>query len=164
MELLAPIDHCVEPLDAIRRPKASLPTIPNVIAEPKPDGEILTFNERGPVLAVRPYCNNAHYWQVYFDTNASIRATFGAAGSGGAGGAGLGSAVSCDASVSRPAARQLRTAITSNRPPPAAPSRNGKTRSNTDRPGGPATSPSMPTAKAYATAATAQASSKTAIP
>jgi small conductance mechanosensitive channel len=79
VELLAQIDHSVDPLDAIRL-KAVLPTIPNVIAEPKPDVEILTFNERGPVLAVRPYCNNAHYWQVYVDTNASIRATFGAAG------------------------------------------------------------------------------------
>jgi small conductance mechanosensitive channel len=57
-----------------------LPKIPNVVADPKPDVEILTFNERGPVLAVRPYCNTAHYWQVYFDTNAAIRATFGAAG------------------------------------------------------------------------------------
>jgi len=45
-----------------------------------PDVEILTFNERGPVLAVRPYCNTAHYWQVYFDSNAAIRATFGEAG------------------------------------------------------------------------------------
>ena len=53
--------------------------IPIVIAKPKPNAEIVTFNERGPVLAVRPYCNNLHYWQVYFDTNASIRATFGAA-------------------------------------------------------------------------------------
>jgi fatty acid desaturase len=42
--------------------------------------EILSFNERGPVLAVRPYCNTAHYWQVYFDTNRTIRETFGAAG------------------------------------------------------------------------------------
>ena len=80
VELLAQIDHSVDPLDAIRRLKAALPAIPNVIAEPKPEVEILTFNERGPVLAVRPYCSNAHYWQVYFDTNASIRAAFGAAG------------------------------------------------------------------------------------
>ena len=34
----------------------------------------------GPVLAVRPYCDNAHYWQVYFDTNRVIRETFGEAG------------------------------------------------------------------------------------
>jgi small conductance mechanosensitive channel len=24
---------------------------------------------------VRPYCNNAHYWQVYFDANRVIRDT-----------------------------------------------------------------------------------------
>ena len=34
----------------------------------------------GPVLAVRPYCNNEHYWQVYFDTNRLIRDTFAHAG------------------------------------------------------------------------------------
>jgi small conductance mechanosensitive channel len=50
------------------------------VKTPAPDVEILTFNERGPVLAVRPYCNTAHYWQVYFDTNRTIRETFGAAG------------------------------------------------------------------------------------
>jgi small conductance mechanosensitive channel len=80
VELLAQIDHSVDPGDAIRRLKEALPKVANVVAEPKPDVEILTFNERGPVLAVRPYCNTAHYWQVYFDTNAAIRATFGAAG------------------------------------------------------------------------------------
>ncbi|HTS24361.1 MAG TPA: hypothetical protein VMH81_00685 [Bryobacteraceae bacterium] len=25
------------------------------------------------MLAVRPYCHNDHYWQVYFDTNMAIR-------------------------------------------------------------------------------------------
>jgi small conductance mechanosensitive channel len=80
VELLAQIDHSVDPADAIRRLKSALPKIPNVIADPQPDVEILTFTERGPVLAVRPYCNNAHYWQVYFATNAAIRAAFGEAG------------------------------------------------------------------------------------
>jgi small conductance mechanosensitive channel len=80
VDLLAQIDHSVDPGDAIRRIKEVLPKIPNVIAEPGPDVEILTFNERGPVLAVRPYCNTAHYWQVYFDANRAIRETFGTAG------------------------------------------------------------------------------------
>ncbi len=80
VDLLAQIDHSVDPGDAIRRLKEALPRIANLVAEPKPDVEILTFNERGPVLAVRPYCKTAHYWQVYFDTNAAIRATFGDAG------------------------------------------------------------------------------------
>src|SRR5215470_17288988 len=34
---------------------------------------IQSFTPMGPVLAVRPYCHNDHYWQVYFDTNRSIR-------------------------------------------------------------------------------------------
>lgn len=34
----------------------------------------------GPALAVRPYCKNEHYWQVYFDTNRAIREAFGEAG------------------------------------------------------------------------------------
>ena len=57
---------------------AALPKIANVMTSPAPDVEILTFNERGPVLTVRPYCNPAHYWQVFFDTNRTIRETFGA--------------------------------------------------------------------------------------
>jgi small conductance mechanosensitive channel len=80
VDLTAQLDHSVDPADAVRRLKAVLPQIPNVVAEPPPDVEILTFNERGPVLAVRPYCNTAHYWQVYFDANRTIRETFGAAG------------------------------------------------------------------------------------
>jgi len=80
VDLLAQLDHSVDPNDAIHRLKETLPKIANVVAEPRPDVEILTFNERGPVLAVRPYCNTAHYWQVYFDTNRTIRETFGAAG------------------------------------------------------------------------------------
>jgi small conductance mechanosensitive channel len=80
VELTAQLDHSVDPADAVRRLKEVLPKIANVVAEPAPDVEILTFNERGPVLAVRPYCNTAHYWQVYFDGNRTIRETFGAAG------------------------------------------------------------------------------------
>ncbi len=76
VELLAQLAHAVDPDDAVRRLKPALAQIPNVLETPPPDVEILTFNERGPVLAVRPYCNNAHYWQVYFDTNEAIRKTF----------------------------------------------------------------------------------------
>src|SRR6185295_11328925 len=80
VDLQAQLDHSVDPAEASTRLRAALPKIANVLADPKPDVEILTFNERGPVLAVRPYCTNANYWQVYFDTNAAIRNTFGAAG------------------------------------------------------------------------------------
>ena len=55
-------------------------TIPNVLPEPKVDVEILDFTLVGPVLAVRPYCHNDNYWQVYFDTNRMIREALGEAG------------------------------------------------------------------------------------
>ncbi|MGH7840242.1 MAG: mechanosensitive ion channel family protein [Candidatus Binataceae bacterium] len=80
VELTAQLAHAVDHNDAIRRLKEALAKIPNVLSKPVPDVEILEFNPAGPMLAVRPYCNNQHYWQVYFDTNRLIRETFGAAG------------------------------------------------------------------------------------
>ena len=80
VDRLAQLAHSVDPGDAIARLKTALAAIPNVEATPAPDVEIIDFNERGPVLAVRPYTHTSHYWQVYFDTNRAISATFGAAG------------------------------------------------------------------------------------
>ena len=54
--------------------------VPNVLVTPAVDVEILEFNLLGPVLAVRPYCHNAHYWQVYFDTNKVLKDALGDAG------------------------------------------------------------------------------------
>lgn len=54
--------------------------VPNVLPEPKVDVEILDFTLVGPVLAVRPYCHNDHYWQVYFDTNKVLREALAEAG------------------------------------------------------------------------------------
>ena len=79
VELTAQLGHGVDHKDAIARLKGRLGRIPNVLPNPAPDVEILTFNLAGPVLAVRPYCHNDHYWQVYFDTNKTIRETFGEA-------------------------------------------------------------------------------------
>src|SRR5215472_14046275 len=80
VDLQAQLDHSVDVHATIAALKANLARIPNVLAEPAPDVEILTFTLAGPVLAVRPYCSNAHYWQVYFDTNRVIRDTGASAG------------------------------------------------------------------------------------
>src|SRR6185436_16813386 len=80
VERTAQLAFGVDPLDAIARLKAELAAIPNVIADPAPEVDILDFNERGTQLAVRPFCHTDHYWQVYFDTNALIARIFGAAG------------------------------------------------------------------------------------
>ena len=60
--------------------REKIATIPNVLAEPKVDVEILDFTLVGPVLAVRPYCHNDNYWQVYFDANKMIREALAEAG------------------------------------------------------------------------------------
>jgi small conductance mechanosensitive channel len=76
----AQLAHSVNTRDATERIKQAIAKIPNVQNNPAPDVEIVDFNERGPVLAVRPYTHTRNYWQVYFDTNRAIAETFGAAG------------------------------------------------------------------------------------
>ena len=50
-----------------------LSMIANVCATPVPSVEILEYSLQGTKLAVRPYCHNTDYWQVYFDTNRTMR-------------------------------------------------------------------------------------------
>jgi small conductance mechanosensitive channel len=80
VELTAQLAHGVDPHQAISVLKAGLAKIPNVLADPAPSVEILTFTLAGPVLAVRPFCNNRDYWQVYFDSNMLIKDSFSTAG------------------------------------------------------------------------------------
>ncbi|MDE3194826.1 MAG: mechanosensitive ion channel family protein [Acidobacteriota bacterium] len=77
VELTAQISGAANPHEAIARLKARMASIPNVVAAPSPEVEILSFTPFGPVLAVRPYCHNDHYWQVYFDANLGIREILG---------------------------------------------------------------------------------------
>jgi len=72
VELTAQIAHSVKPADAIQRLRDRVAKIPNVLGDPAPSVEILTFNPMGTVIAVRPFCHTDHYWQVYFDTNKAI--------------------------------------------------------------------------------------------
>jgi small conductance mechanosensitive channel len=79
VDLTAQLAHSVDVHAAMAMLKQALAGIQNVMTAPAPDVEILTFTLAGPVLAVRPYCNNKDYWQVYFDTNRLIKETFTAA-------------------------------------------------------------------------------------
>lgn len=72
VDLTAQIAHDVAPQDAINRLRAKVEAIPNVIKSPAPVIDILSFNEHGTVLVVRPYSSTDDYWQVYFDTNKAI--------------------------------------------------------------------------------------------
>jgi small conductance mechanosensitive channel len=72
VERLAQLAGSVDPLEAIQRFKDAVAKIPNVSVEHPPEVNLLDMNLVGPLIAVRPYTNNAHYWQVYFDTNEAI--------------------------------------------------------------------------------------------
>jgi small conductance mechanosensitive channel len=80
VDLTATINNTVDHHQAIRLLKDRIARIPNVLASPAPDVDVLQFTPAGPQLCVRPYCANQHYWQVYFDTNRLIRESFGEAG------------------------------------------------------------------------------------
>jgi len=80
VERTAQLAHGVDVKDAVARLKDAVSKISNVSRTPVPLVEIVDFNTRGPVLAVRPYTHNDNYWQVYFDTNRAIAETFGEAG------------------------------------------------------------------------------------
>ncbi|WP_374485011.1 mechanosensitive ion channel family protein [Zoogloea sp.] len=69
VELFAQLAHSVAPQQAMELIRNRVAQIPNVLATPAPDVEILEFNAAGTRLVVRPHCHNDHYWQVYFDTN-----------------------------------------------------------------------------------------------
>jgi small conductance mechanosensitive channel len=77
VDLTAQIAGAADPRLAIARLKERVAAVPNVMKEPAVDVTILSFTPFGPVLAVRPYCHNANYWQVYFDANMVIREVLG---------------------------------------------------------------------------------------
>ncbi|CCF98427.1 mechanosensitive ion channel family protein [Ralstonia solanacearum] len=80
VELKAQLAGSADHRAAIALLKEKVGAIPNVLADPAVDVEILEFNLVGPVLAVRPHTHNDHYWQVYFDTNRTIREALADAG------------------------------------------------------------------------------------
>ncbi|CAJ0770334.1 mechanosensitive ion channel family protein [Ralstonia chuxiongensis] len=73
VELKAQLAGSADHRAAIALLKEKVAAIPNVLTDPAVDVEILEFNLVGPVLAVRPYTHNDSYWQVYFDTNRTIK-------------------------------------------------------------------------------------------
>ena len=72
VDMKCQIANGVDPRDAILRLSARIAKITNVIAAPAPQVEIIEFNAAGTLIGVRPFCNNADYWQVFFDTNKAI--------------------------------------------------------------------------------------------
>ncbi len=78
VDLKAQLSSAADIPSAIALLKENIAKIPNVKVEPAVMVEILEFQAVGPVLAVRPFCHNDNYWQVYFDTNKVIMDTLAA--------------------------------------------------------------------------------------
>jgi len=78
VDLTAQLPQGADVGGALDRLKEMVGRVPNVLHEPEPSVEVLTFSAAGSTLTVRPYCHNEHYWQVYFDTNRLISQLFGA--------------------------------------------------------------------------------------
>lgn len=73
VDLVAQLAHGADHQAAIQLLREKLAAIPHVAKSPAPQVEILDFNLAGPVLAVRPFVHNDHYWDVYFAANKIIR-------------------------------------------------------------------------------------------
>ena len=80
VELKCQLAGSADHVAAMQLLREKLAVVPNVLAQPEVQVEILEFTLVGPVLAVRPFCHNDNYWQVYFDGNRTIRETLAAAG------------------------------------------------------------------------------------
>jgi len=74
------ISSAADPITAMALLREKVSEIENVLDQPAVEVNILEFNLVGPVLAVRPYCKNENYWQVYFDTNRVMSESLNAAG------------------------------------------------------------------------------------
>ncbi len=72
VDLTAQVPSSVNVLESIGRLREQVRRVPNVLAQPEPSVEILTYNPSASVVTVRPYCRSEDYWQVYFDTNRVI--------------------------------------------------------------------------------------------
>lgn len=70
----AQLANGVEPKEAIARLTAAIANIPNIAKDPAPEIKLIDFKPEGAVIAIRPYCHNDHYWQVYVDVNEAIAA------------------------------------------------------------------------------------------
>ena len=69
VDLKCQLSNATDPELAMQLLREKLATIPDVLSSPPIEVNILEFNLVGPVLAVRPYCKNAKYWDVYFEVN-----------------------------------------------------------------------------------------------
>jgi small conductance mechanosensitive channel len=80
VELKVQLPSSADHVAAMNLLREKLATVPNVLTQPSIEVEIIDFSMVGYVLAVRPFCHNDNYWQVYFDSNRTIIESLASAG------------------------------------------------------------------------------------
>lgn len=80
VDLKCQISGAADHVAAMQLLREKVGAVANVLQTPGVEVDILDFTGLGPVLAVRPYCTNDNYWQVYFDTNRVMKESLAAAG------------------------------------------------------------------------------------
>jgi len=80
VELTAQLANTEDPAKALAQLAEEIRRIPNVLADPAPELKVLSYAPFGSTLAIRPFCHNDHYWQVFFDSQQKIRNVLGTAG------------------------------------------------------------------------------------
>ena len=61
---------------AIKIVLETLPTIPDVLANPKPVVNVARLNESAVMLNIRPWAEGANYWSVYNDVQIAVKNAF----------------------------------------------------------------------------------------
>lgn len=72
VDAVAKLAYSSDALAAIEKIREAIIDIDNVLSDPTPQVEILSFNTDGLQIAVRPHCQTQHYPQVMFDVNRRI--------------------------------------------------------------------------------------------
>ena len=54
--------------------------VPGVVSEPAPLIGVMSYEDSGVLLAVRPYCKSGEYWDVFFRCNLAIKQALDKAG------------------------------------------------------------------------------------
>jgi len=80
VDITAPLAYGIDPIDVIGRLSPRVASIAHVREEPAPAVEVLGFSPTGAILAVRSYCANDNYSQVFFDMNRVVSEVIGDAG------------------------------------------------------------------------------------
>ncbi|MBK6353324.1 MAG: mechanosensitive ion channel [Saprospiraceae bacterium] len=76
VEILMPLDLNNDFDKAKEIALSTVRKVEHVLPEPPPEFQIIKFTETMATIAIRPFCNEEDYWQVYFETQEKVKLAF----------------------------------------------------------------------------------------